>query len=230
MPVLALGAGTAPSIPDTPAGHALSAWLDAFNSGDRATFESLEKAHAAWLPLDDEMQRRERTGGYDLLSISESDKWWIVFRARERATSAETDGRLIVRSYDRDHITLLSLDPASERPTRIVVDEADRTRVIDGAVKLLNEFYVSPDVAKKASTKLRTQQQHGAYRNITDAETFAIRLGDDLVALSGDKHLGVDFFAEAMPPEPPEPPGSHPVRAGRSLPAEHWLSEAHVVR
>jgi len=33
MPVLALGAGTAPSIPDTPAGHALSEWLDAFNQG-----------------------------------------------------------------------------------------------------------------------------------------------------------------------------------------------------
>ena len=210
MPVLALGAGTAPSIPDTPAGHALSEWLDAFNSGDRATFESFEKAHAPWLPLDDEMQRRERTGGYDLLSISESDKWWIVFRAKERATSAETDGRLIVRSYDPDHITLLSLDPASERPTRIVVDEAERTRVIDGALKVLNEFYVFPEVAKKVSAKLRTQQQHGACRNVTDAETFAIRLGDDLVALSGDKHLGVDFFAEASPPEPPEPPGSHP--------------------
>jgi hypothetical protein len=26
----------APAIPDTPAGHALQAWLDAFNSGERA--------------------------------------------------------------------------------------------------------------------------------------------------------------------------------------------------
>jgi Peptidase family S41/N-terminal domain of Peptidase_S41 in eukaryotic IRBP len=210
IPVLALAAGTGPSVPDTPAGHALSEWLDAFNSGDRATFESFEKAHAPWVSLDDEMQRRERTGGYDLLTISESDKWWLVFRAKERATSAETVGRLIVRSYDPDHITLLSLDLASENPTRIAVDEAQRSRVIDGAAQLINEFYVFPDVAQKVTAKLKTQQKHGAYRKIADAETFAIRLGDDLVALSGDKHLGVDFFAEAMPPEPPEPPGSHP--------------------
>ena len=219
MPVLALAAGTAPSVPDTPAGHALSEWLDAFNSGDRATFESLAKLHAPWLPVDDEMQRREHTGGYELLSISESDKWWIVFRAKERATSAEIVGRLIVRSYDSEHITLLSLDPASESRTRLAVDETERTRVIDGALKMLNEFYVFPDVAKKVAGKLRAQQKHGAYRNITDAETFAIRLGDDLVALSGDKHLGVDFFSQAMPPEPPEPPGSHP-RADPQLLAE----------
>jgi len=46
FPCLALAAAAAPSIPDTPAGHALGAWLDAFNSGDRVTFESFERAHA----------------------------------------------------------------------------------------------------------------------------------------------------------------------------------------
>lgn len=74
LPAVSLAAGSAPSIPDTPAGHALSEWLEAFNSGDRATYESFEKAHAPWLQLDEEMQFRERTGGYDLLDISESDK------------------------------------------------------------------------------------------------------------------------------------------------------------
>ena len=52
LPVLSLAAGAAPSIPDTPAGHALSEWLEAFNSGDRATSEAFAKAHAAWLELD----------------------------------------------------------------------------------------------------------------------------------------------------------------------------------
>ena len=31
LPVLSLAAGAAPSIPDTPAGHALSEWLEASN-------------------------------------------------------------------------------------------------------------------------------------------------------------------------------------------------------
>jgi Peptidase family S41/N-terminal domain of Peptidase_S41 in eukaryotic IRBP len=205
IPGLALAGVSAPSMPDTPAGHALSAWLDAFNSGDRARFESFEKAHAPWLTLDGEMERRARTGGYDLRSIDKSDRLWIVFRTKERASSAEIIGRLIVRSYDPDHITLLSLGPAGASSTEIALNEAERTRVIDGAAKLLDEFYLFPDVAKRVSAKLRAQQKHGEYRAITDGEILAIRLTDDLVALSGDRHVGVDFFTKVMPPEEPAP-------------------------
>lgn len=227
LPAWSLAAASAPSIPDTLAGDALSEWLEAFNSGDRATYEAFEKAHAPWLQLDEEMQSRERTGGYDLLDISESDKLWIVFRAKERASSAEAVGRLIVRSYDPDHITLLWLESPDESSKRLAVDEANRNRVIDGAAKLLNQFYVFPDAAEKFTAKLRIEQKRGAYRNITDAETFAIRLSDDLVALSGDRHIAVDFFDEAMPDEPP-PSRPHPdpqVLAARNCgfeKAEHY--------
>ena len=203
LPALVLADASAPSIPGTPAGHALSEWLDAFNSGDRATYEAFEKAHAPWLQTDEQMQLRERTGGYDLLDISESDKLWIVFRARERASSTQAVGRLIVRSYDPDHITLLGLESPDESAKRLAVNEADRRRVIDGAAKLLDQFYVFPDVAEKVAAKLRTEQKRAAYRNITDAETFAIRLSDDLVALSGDRHIAVDFWTEVVPDEPP---------------------------
>ena len=210
LPAASFAAGSAPSIPDTPAGHALSAWLEAFNSGDRARYEAFEKTHAPWLQLDEEMESRKRTGGYDLVDIGESDAFWIVFRAKERASSAEAVGRLIVRSYDPDHITLLALESPDESSARIAVDEAGRSRVMDGAAKLLDQFYVFPDVAQKVSAKLRAERKRGVYRNITDAEIFAIRLSDDLVALSGDKHIGVDFFSEAEPNEPPSHPRADP--------------------
>lgn len=210
LPALSLAAGSAPSIPDTPVGHALSEWFEVFNRGDRATYDSFLKAHAPWLNLDEEMQVRERTGGYDLLSITESDRLWIVFRAKERASSAEMVGRVIVRSYDPDHITLFTLETADENSTRIAVDEAEQSRVMDGVMKLLNQFYVFPEVAEKVSAKLRTERKRGAYRNITDAETFAIRLSDDLVALSGDRHIAVDFFAEAEPDDAPSRPHPDP--------------------
>jgi peptidase S41-like protein len=210
IPCLAHAAGSVPSIPDTSAGHALNEWLDAFNSGDRATFESFRKAHAPWLSLDGQMERRERTGGYDLVSVNQSDQLWIVFRTKERASSAEIVGRLIVRPSDPDRITFLSLEPADESSRWIAVDEAERTRVIDGAVQMINEFYVFPDVAKKVTAKLRTQQKQGAYRNITDAQIFATRLSDDLVALSGDKHMGIDFFTEAAPDDAPAHPRTDP--------------------
>jgi hypothetical protein len=203
-----VAASTLP-IPDTPAGHALGAWLDAFNSGDRARFESFEEAHAPWLTLDTEMAQRARTGGYDLLSIVKSTKLWIVFRTKERASSAEIYGRLVVRSYDPDHITLLSLVPAGVTSPEFTLDEAERTRVVDGAAKLLERFYLFPDAAKRVSEKLRKLQDRGEYRGITDPEIFSIRLGDDLVMVSGDKHIGVDYFPKAMPPEQP-PPRPHP--------------------
>jgi hypothetical protein len=49
LPCVALAAGSAPAIPDTPAGRALASWLEAFNSGDRGRLESFEQAHAPWI-------------------------------------------------------------------------------------------------------------------------------------------------------------------------------------
>jgi retinol-binding protein 3 len=169
-----VAASTLP-IPDTPAGHALAAWLGAFNSGDRARLESFENAHAPWLTLDTEMARRARTGGYDLLSIDKSNKLWIVFRTKERANSAEIYGRLVVRSYAPDQITLLSLAPAGVTSPEFTLDEAERTEVVDGAAKLLAKFYLFPDAAKRVSEKLRKLQERGEYRGITDPEIFSIR-------------------------------------------------------
>jgi retinol-binding protein 3 len=189
--------------PITPAGHALVAWLDAFNSGDSARFQSFRQAHAPWLSVDEEMKQRERTGGYDLLTIDKGDRLWIVFRVKERASSAQTLGSLVVRSSDADHIRLLRLAPAGANAGEVVLDEAGRSRVIDGASELLARFYVFPDVGRTIAEKLRTQQKQDAYRGITDGQIFAIRLTDDLRTLNGDKHIAVDFFAKSMPPQEP---------------------------
>jgi D-alanyl-D-alanine carboxypeptidase len=53
---------------DTPAAHQLSGWLEAFNSGDKATFLAfLQKNYPDRVgDIDHEMGFRERTGGFDL--------------------------------------------------------------------------------------------------------------------------------------------------------------------
>jgi hypothetical protein len=53
---------------DTPAAHQLSNWLNAFNSGDRATFLAfLQKNYPARAgDVDGEMGFREETGGFEL--------------------------------------------------------------------------------------------------------------------------------------------------------------------
>jgi hypothetical protein len=211
-PALALAAAPGPVIPDTPAGHVLAAWLDAFNSGDSAKLQSFQQAHASWLSLDDEMKRHARTGGYDLLTIDKGEPLWIAFRVKERAGSAQALGSLVVQSDDPDHIRLLRLAPAGANAEEVVLDEAERSRVIDGAARLMAQSYLFPEVGRTTAEKLRTQHRHGAYRAITDGRIFAIRLTDDLRTLSGDKHIAVDFFARSMPEEPPARPRPDPAR------------------
>jgi Peptidase family S41/N-terminal domain of Peptidase_S41 in eukaryotic IRBP len=216
-PGLACAEASAPSIPDTPAGHVLAAWLDAFNSGNVATFESFKTSHAPWLNTDGEMARRSRTGGYDLVSINQSGRLWLTFRVKEKSSPAEVTGNLVVRSNDLDHMSLLSLAPVGTKSGEFSVDDPERTSVIEGLARLLNEFYVFPDIARKVSANLVTQQKRGDYSGITDGEVLAVRLDDDLAALSGDKHLAVDFFVKAMPPEgPPARPRSDPRRLAAS--------------
>src|SRR5947209_13318149 len=72
------------TIPDTPAGHTLKAWLDAFNSGDRATEEKYLKTYDPDRSLDDEMRFRGMTGGFLLTQILRSDPERIEFMVRER--------------------------------------------------------------------------------------------------------------------------------------------------
>ena len=194
-------AGTA--IPNTPAGNALRSWLVAFNSGDSARIDSYDQVHARWLGLPGMMRLSAHTGGFDLLNIEKSGRFWIVFRARARKSSTETIGSLVVRSWEPDHITLLSLVSPGVYSEEFHLRKEERVHVIDGAVRLLDEYYLFPQVARTVSAKLKTLQEHGQYSGITDGEIFAVRLGDDLKLLSGDKHIGVDFFAKSAPrPQP----------------------------
>ena len=69
-----LRAPAQPVIPDTPAGRTFKAWLDAFNSGDRARVESYIQKVDPTRPVDNVMNLRNRTGGFELLGIEKSER------------------------------------------------------------------------------------------------------------------------------------------------------------
>src|SRR5207247_10016818 len=75
-----------PAIPDTPAGHTLQAWLDAFNSGDRAGFQAYDAKYEPTKSVDETVAWRDRTGGYDLLGIDKSERLHVEFRGTGRAS------------------------------------------------------------------------------------------------------------------------------------------------
>jgi len=84
------------------------------------------------------------------------------------------------------------------------MDAAARARVIDGAVAILNEYYVFPETAKKMEEALRVRQEKGEYDALDDADAFADLLTDHLQQVSHDKHLRVNS-SPAMGPKDDAP-------------------------
>jgi len=104
--------------PDTPAGHQATAWLQAFNSGDR---EKLQDFLQRNLPdraqhMDQEMGFRGMTGGFDLKKIEESTPTKLVALVQER--KSDQMGRLTVEvdSAEPHRITNLGKSTA-QSPT-----------------------------------------------------------------------------------------------------------------
>lgn len=203
----------APAIPDTPVGHTLAAWLEAFNSGDRVRMEAYHAKYDHTMPLDALVSFRDQTGGFQLLAIDKSDRLHIEFRVKEVASPTTAVGKMDVKEADPAEVVSFSLRAIPPGMTAadmtMKIDAAERSRVIDGAIARLNEFYVFPETAKKMEEALRAHQKKGDYDTVTDGDAFAVLLTTHLQDVSHDKHLRVNFFP-AMPPE--GQPGQNPDR------------------
>ncbi len=194
-----------PAIPDTPAGRTLKAWLEAFNSGDRARIEAYIQKFDPARPIDNEMNFRNQTGGFDLLSIEKSERTHIEFRVKEKAGPTTALGRLDVKDADPAEVVKFGVRaiPPGVTDADFNIDAAERGRAIDGAIAALDEFYVYPETAKKMQEAIRARQKAGEYESITNGDAFAEKLTSDLREISHDKHLGVNFSPAVLPKGPP---------------------------
>ena len=191
------------NIPDTPAGHTLKAWLDAFNSGDRATEEKYLKTYDPERSLDDEMRFRGMTGGFLLTQILKSDSQRIEFLVKERNSDTVAIGKMEVKPGDSAKVAsfgLRAVPPGTKADgLSFKIDAVTRAKVIEGAATALNDTYVFPETAKKMEEAVRANQKKGDYDAISDGDDFAKRLTDDFQAVSHDKHLRVMFSPAALP-------------------------------
>ena len=189
--------------PETPAGHTLKAWLDAFNSGDRATEEKYLKTYDPERSLDDEMRFRGMTGGFILTQILKSEPQHIEFMVKERNSDTVAIGKMEVKPGEPAKVAsfgLRAVPPGTKvGDLSFKIDPATRAKVIDGAVAALNDTYVFPETAKKMAEAVRAHQQKGDYDAISDGDDFAKRLTGDFQAVSHDKHLRVMFSPAALP-------------------------------
>jgi hypothetical protein len=212
VPQVAAQTPAPPAIPETPAGHTLKAWLTAFNSGDRAQLDAYLHKYDPGKKLDDEMQFRNMTGGFELLQIVKSEPLHIEFLVKERAGDTKAIGKLDVKEGDPATVAdfgLNALPPGTKvSDLTFKIDAATRIRVIDGAIAQMNEFYVFPETAKKMGEAVKSKQKKGDYDSITDGDAFARMLTQNFQDVSHDKHLHVNYSPAPMPDRPEGPPSA----------------------
>ena len=75
-------------IPNSPAGHLLYAWLAAFNQASYAELANVLPNAASDAAADAQMELRQQTGGFSLLSAREIAPGILVFRLRDQTPLA----------------------------------------------------------------------------------------------------------------------------------------------
>ncbi|MFX0087329.1 MAG: S41 family peptidase, partial [Candidatus Hodarchaeota archaeon] len=78
-----------------------------------------------------------------------------------------------------------------------IVNEQQKSKIIQEINKLLQERYIFPKMAKKIAGKLEDNFEKGEYQNINDLSSFALNLRKTL-NISKDKHLCVLYDQEHL--------------------------------
>lgn len=201
----ALSFAQAPPIPDTPAGHALAAWLDALNSGDREKIETYIKKYDPSEDSDGMLGFHNQTGGFNLLSIDGSQQLEIKFHVQEKNSTTRALGTLSIKDAASNQVRNLGLRaiPPGTKEEDLRLDGAQRKSVIDGAIAQLKENYIYSEGAEKMADAVLAHENAGDYDKITDGSDFAAQLTGDMRAVSHDRHLHVEYAPFIVPEERP---------------------------
>jgi D-alanyl-D-alanine carboxypeptidase len=110
--------GTSAEIPKTPPGEQFSAWLAAFNSGDRAELEKFRSHFDK--PEEHKVEGmlgfRQQTGGFDLRKIEDSSSTVLTGLVQERGSDQFARFKIEVEAAAPHHVTHLELNAAGRPP------------------------------------------------------------------------------------------------------------------
>jgi Peptidase family S41/N-terminal domain of Peptidase_S41 in eukaryotic IRBP len=206
-----LGAHADASMPDTPAGRTLQAFLDAFNSGARDRIDAYVKQYDPANNTDGLVSFSGQTGGFNFISVVESTPERLTFRVHGRGDGIDAYGVMQLQSTTPPKVKRLSIRalPPDAKLEDIELDAAVRQKTIDAIGKQLTDHYIYPDVAAKMIQAIHEHQEHGDYNSMTDGNDFADALRQDLRAVSHDQHLFVGYDPYVMREPPGSAPGPH---------------------
>ena len=77
-------AAQAPQAPDTPAGRQFAHWLEVFNRGQRDEIQKFLKENDPEARIDNQMEFRRMTGGFEFKKIEESTPDRLIGIVKER--------------------------------------------------------------------------------------------------------------------------------------------------
>ena len=192
----------AAALPDTPAGHALGTWLDAFNSGEDARLKAFTEQYQWQEALPTQLTRRRQSGGFDLTGVRQSEPQRIEFFLKARTDGQRFLARLSVAASDPPSVTSMyfaTLPPGDAPIIRFAIDPQTRDRVIEQTIAKLQELYVLPDTAKRLTDFLRLHLKHHDYNLATEGDVLAFALTAQMRELSRDRHLAVHFSPARLP-------------------------------
>jgi hypothetical protein len=216
------GASAEVDIPDTPAGHTLRAFLDAFNSAERDRIAAYVKEYDPENSVDGLTSFRNETGGFTLVSIVHSTPDKLSFLVRGRGDNTDGFGILHLASTSPPRVKRISIRaiPPGATPDDIQLDEATRQKTIDAISEKLTEYYVYPDVAEKMIQAIRDHQKHGDYSSMTDATNSRMRW----LATCGLSAMTSISTFHTIPSSCPRNPGLLLDRASRALLSRHGFA------
>ena len=228
-----------PTIPDTFAGRAFAAWLDAYNAADSARLDAYARRYEPMMSVHTQMVFRQQTGRYDIASVERSGPQHleIMLRTRPDSTAARTPLTVYVTLDMADSATggatttLALLDKGS--PTSVFaalakgqgtsltrIGGAPRGVAVESLAAKVARNYVRMDVGLRVADSLRARRSRGAYDDYDTEVGLAQRLNADLLELAHDEQLGVEY-ARRVPAPPPTPTPPATMHCG--LEPAKWL-------
>ena len=199
------------NVPDTPAGHTLRAFFDAFNTADHERIAAYVKEYDPENSADGLASFRNQTGGFTLVSIVHSAPDRLTFLVHGRGDNIDAYGVLQLASTEPPRVKRLNIRalPPGAKLNDVQLDAETRRKTIDAISSKLTEYYVYPDVAEKMVQAIQDHQKQGDYSSMTDGNDFADALSRDLGAVSHDRHLFVNYNPYTLPEQAGASSGPH---------------------
>ena len=113
------------------------------------------------------------------------------------------------------------LFPGLVHSQKILVDQADKEKIIREISKLFEEKYVISEVGEKCAKDIILALQSNVYDTLTDAKELAKKLTADLQKMTGDRHIKFRLIEASDLGENQEGSLHHPVRLFRLMQKEH---------